>query len=136
MPRSNRNRTVSNSKPDSTATEALRLCALGYSIVPCDGKKPIVAGWGEKRLTPDELTTTMNGTHNIAIALHLADVIDVECDGDEAEINLQIWFDNAIPPTPTWKSKRGYHRLFRRPLGLPEKAVVHLDGIEFRIGNG
>src|SRR5262249_23923500 len=32
--------------------------------------------------------------------------------------------------------KRGLHRLFVRPEGLPEKAKVELDGVEFRLGNG
>ena len=63
-------------------------------------------------------------------------MIDVECDTPEAEANLQALFGGNIPPTPTWQSKRGLHRLFQRPLGLPNKAKIELDGIEFRIGQG
>ena len=118
-------------------TEAQRLHARGYAVVPCDGKRAIVQGWNEKRLTRTELRTALDGTRlNIAIALNLSDVIDVECDSPEAEPNLQRLFGGEIPPTPTWTSKRGKHRLFRRPVGLPSKAVLKLDDIEFRVGNG
>jgi hypothetical protein len=118
-------------------TEAQRLHAKGYAIVPCDGKKPTVSDWPEKRLTSKELRASLAGTHlNIAITLNLSNVIDVECDTPEAEANFQKLCGNKIPDTPTWKSKRGNHRLFRRPSGLPKKAVLEIDGIEFRIGNG
>jgi hypothetical protein len=104
--------------------------------VPCAGKKPVLPGWNKERLTEAELDAALQGTnHNIAIALNLSELIDVECDTDEAESNLQAMFGGQVPPTPTWRSKRGLHRLFRRPPGLPERAVVKLDGIEFRIGN-
>ena len=68
--------------------------------------------------------------------MHKSDVIDVECDTPEAETALQAMFDGQIPATPTYKSARGKHRLFRRPEGLPKKAKLEIDGIEFRIGNG
>jgi hypothetical protein len=122
---------------DAVLTQALRLHALGYAIVPCDGKKAIVQGWADKRLTAKELTQALNGTKlNIAIALNRSDLIDVECDNPEAEPNLSRLFGGKIPPTPTWQSKRGKHRLFRRPPGLPVRAKLEIDGIEFRIGNG
>ena len=109
---------------------------MGYAIVPCDEKRAIVSGWNEKRLTPAELRKALEGTKlNIAIALNMSDVIDVECDSPAAEPNLQKLFGGEIPPTPTWQSKRGNHRLFRRPPGLPCKAKLELDEIEFRIGN-
>ena len=51
----------------------------------------------------------------------------------DAHLNGHTPFGGDIPATPTWQSKRGKHRLFRRPPGLPKKATVKLDGIEFRI---
>lgn len=66
--------------------------------------------------------------------LNQSGLIEVECDSQEAEAALQEMF-GQVPPTPTWQSKRGKHRLFRRPPGLPEKATLELDGVEFRIGN-
>jgi hypothetical protein len=88
-------------------------------------------------LTPAELRSALGRPGlNIAIALNLSAVIDVECDSPEAEPNLQAMFGGEVPRTPTWKSKRGLHRLFRRPHGLPERAKLEIDGVEFRLGNG
>jgi hypothetical protein len=118
-------------------TEALRLHKRGLWVVPCDGKRAVVKDWDERRLTPAELRAALGGPHlNIAVVLNQSPLIDVECDGPDAETNLRALFGGNVPPTPTWRSKRGLHRLFRRPPGLPEKAKVELDGVEFRIGNG
>jgi len=119
-----------------TLTEARWLIEQGFWVVPCEGKKPVTRDWPTKRTTIDELEQFLcEGQLNIGIALNQSDLIDVECDGPEAESNLQKMFGGDIPSTPTWRSKRGSHRLFRRPDDLPEKAMVKIDGIEFRIGN-
>ena len=68
--------------------------------------------------------------------LNQSDLIDIECDDDAAEATVQGWFGGEVPPTPTWTAKRGKHRLFKRPEGLPEKTAIHIDGVEVRIGNG
>ncbi len=120
----------------SVLAEAERLHDRGLWVVPCNGKRAVVPGWNERRLTREELRAALDGSRlNIAIALNQSDLIDVECDGPAAEPNLQALFGGAVPATPTWRSRRGLHRLFRRPPGLPEKAKIELDGIEFRIGN-
>jgi hypothetical protein len=118
-------------------TEAERLHNRGLWVVPCNGKEPLVKEWQKKRLTLTELKAMLVGTHNnIALVLNQSDLIDVECDGDDAEVKLQEMFGGEVPDTPTWRSKRGFHRLFRRPPGLPEKAKLEIDGVEFHIGNG
>jgi hypothetical protein len=76
------------------------------------------------------------GKRNIAFVISRSKFIDIECDSEEAEAKLQEYFDGDIPPTPTWNADRGYHRLFQRPDGLPQKGVIWIDGIECRIGNG
>jgi hypothetical protein len=125
-----------NANGTSVVTEALRLDKKGYAVVPCDGKKPLARGWTERRLTPEELREALVRPHrNIAIVLSLSGLIDVECDSPEAEPSLLTMFGGKLPPTPTWKSLRGLHRLFRRPPGLPERAKIEIDGVEFRIGN-
>ena len=94
-------------------------------------------GVANKRLTEAELSAALDGTKlNIAIALNQSGMIDVECDSPEAEPDLQILCGGKVPLTPTWQSKHSKHRLFRRPAGLPAKAKLELDGVEFRIGNG
>ncbi len=115
----------------------MRLQSRGFAVVPCEGKRAVVKQWDKKPLTREELREALAGTNrNIGIALNLTDLIDVECDSEGAEVALLTLFGGEVPPTPTWTSKRGKHRRFRRPAGLPEKATVELDGIEFRIGNG
>lgn len=117
-------------------TEAMRLNQLGCWVVPCNGKRAVVKDWPQKRLSSDELRDKLSASgSNIAVALNQSNFIDVECDTAEAETNLQKLFGAKIPPTPTWKSKRGKHRLFKRSSGLPKKAKLEIDGIEFRLGN-
>jgi hypothetical protein len=117
-------------------TEALRLEARGLAVVACEGKRCLVPGWNERRWTRDELKTAFAAPGmNIGLVLNLSGLVDVECDSPEAEAALPALFGGEIPPTPTWTSKRGKHRLFRRPEGLPEKAKVDVDGVEFRLGN-
>jgi hypothetical protein len=117
--------------------EALRLESLGFAVVPCKGKRPIIADWPTRRLSPDDLRANLEGKHlNIAIAINQSNLIDVECDSPEAEAEVQSWFEGNIPLTPTWRSKRGKHRLFQRPPGLPSRAALKLGSVELRIGNG
>lgn len=65
-------------------------------------------------------------------------IIDVECDDDLAELAYQSLFDGQPPRTPTFKSTRGTHRIFRHRDGLPnpDKAVFKIGNLEFRTGNG
>ena len=122
---------------DSKVREAaLKLHDLGLWIVPVQDKKPIVE-WGTARLTREQLCKMLpdRTTLGIAFVLNKSEWIDIECDTLEAETALQNLFKGKVPPTPTWKSGRGMHRLFRRPPGLPTKAKIELEGIEFRIAN-
>lgn len=123
--------------PKAILAAVLKLYELGLWIVPCTDKKPVVKDWNETRLTKKEIRRYFrDGRYNIAFVISQSDFIDVECDSDEAEERLQKLFDGSIPATPTWRSSRGFHRLFLRPDGLPKKAKIVIDEIEFRIGNG
>lgn len=96
--------TAQQSRPNILEA-ALALRSRGFSVVPCQGKKPIAKGWDKKRLTEERLRRDLDGTNlNIALALNQSELIDVECDSPEAEANLQLLFGRKIPPTPTWKS--------------------------------
>lgn len=126
---------------ENPVAEARALARLGFAVVPCEGKKPIIKGWPDVCLSPNELEAELAGKRlNIAIALNQSDLIDIECDSDDAESALEQLFRDcdceAIPRTPTYRSKRGCHRLFKRPDGLPNTAKLEHKGIEFRIGNG
>lgn len=125
------------SNPTNVLGEALRLHAAGHWVVPQDGKRAVVIGWDSERLSEDDLRAYLaDGRLDFAIALHKTDppLMDVETDSLEAEAAL-LKLLNGGRHTPTWQSKRGRHRLFIRPPGLPDRAKVEIDGIEFRIGN-
>lgn len=95
----------------------------------------MVSGWPDNRCEREELERILgDGTGwGIALVLSRSEWVDVETDSEEAAAALA---GMDLPPTPTWRSMRGEHRLFLRPRGIPKKAVVTLDGVEFRIGNG
>jgi hypothetical protein len=118
-------------------SEALKLFDAGFAVVVCSGKKPRWRDWQTVRRNREELTRALHGGNcNIGLVLNLSELIDVECDSPQAETNLAAMFGGKIPATCTWRSKRGLHRLFERPADLPPKALVKIDGIEIRIGNG
>lgn len=118
------------------ATEAKRLLALGFPLVPVRGKKPTCNGWGKEQIPADVLLGELRADPALGIGLicNLSPLVDVECDDDAAEAALQAMFPGGVPPTPTFRSRRGLHRLFKRPAGLPEavKSVLKLDGVEVR----
>jgi hypothetical protein len=119
-------------------TEALRLYDSGLWVVPCDGKRPVWTRWQTVRRSREELAAALGNCRllNIGVVLGQCPWIDVETDTPEGEANLRAIFGSDLPRTPVWRSKRGEHRAFKRPPGLPNKAVVKVDGIEFRIGGG
>lgn len=125
-------------RADGKLDAAMRLHDAGFWVVPQVGKRAVVLGWDRWRLSDDDLRDYFSrGSLNLAIALSQTDpgLMDVECDGEEAEQELQRLMPSGVPDTPTWRSRRGLHRLFLRPDGLPDRAKVEVRGIEFRIGN-
>jgi hypothetical protein len=116
---------------------ALKLHDRGLWVVPCNGKGAVWKDWQKVRRSRKELAAALDGTKlNISIVLNQSDWIDAECDNAEAESALRAMFDGTIPPTPTWQSARGKHRLFKRPARLPSRAKLDVDGVEFHVGNG
>lgn len=110
---------------------------MGLWVVPQVGKRAIALGWQQMRLNELDLEEYLSGGRlNIAVALNQSGVIDVECDSQAAEDRLQELLSFEVPVTPTWKSRRGLHRLFLRPDDVPGKAKIEVDGIEFRLGAG
>ncbi len=120
----------------STLEEALALHAAGWWVVPQAGKRAVVLGWDKLRLSEEDLRGYLAEENlNVAVVLSASPWMDVECDSQEAERRLRELCSEEELLTPTWKSQRGKHRLFARPDGLPERAAVTVEGIEFRIGN-
>jgi hypothetical protein len=117
--------------------EALRLHTLGFWIVTTSRKtkKPQYKEWQTKRVDEGYLVRVLaHPRTNMAIVLNQSPYIDVECDFPQAEEKVQEWFGGKVPPTPTWQSSRGLHRLFRRPKwsSPPLAGVLTVEGVEFR----
>jgi hypothetical protein len=103
--------------------------------VPTIGKKPVASGWDHQRLSESDLREYLSlpQTTGVAVALHRAPFIDVEVDSSEGEKLMLGLFNGRIPQTPTWRSPRGLHRLFKRPAGLPaDWHKVVIGDVEFR----
>jgi primase-like protein/bifunctional DNA primase/polymerase-like protein len=118
---------------------ALALHDKGFWVVPVNGKVATKKDWPNTRVERNELEQILNDNADLGIGLVLSqsNFIDVECDdSDPDEAALLELFAGKIPPTPTWQSARGKHRLFLRDKRLPKKAKIDLGGVEFRLGSG
>lgn len=121
----------------SKLREALRLHNAGYWVVPQWGRASVM-DWQTYRLTEDDLRHYFSDERaNIAVALHKSAYMDVECDSEEAEERLRLSVSDEELRTPTWRSRRGLHRLYLKPSVGETRAKVTVEGIEFRgLGEG
>lgn len=114
----------------SKLKEVLSLYARGLWVVPQWGRASVL-DWQNYQLNEDDLRYYFaDDKPNVAIALHKSMWIDVECDSDEATTQLDSLIGDVR--TPTWKSRRGLHRLFLRPEGSPDLNKVMIGEIEVR----
>ena len=98
-------------------------------------KRPLGAAW-QTKWTGDieQVQQWLRSGSNVGLLLGPASgVIDVEYDTPGGREQLAALGLLDIP-TPTWRSARGEHRLFRWEAWMPTAAVVHLDDLELRIG--
>ena len=119
---------------------ALKYAEKGLPVVPLHyrSKRPRAERWQERATTDPETINAIweqDGELNIGIKLGRGSFIDLECDTDEAETEYQALWGGNPPHVPTFKGKRGKHRLFRWREGFPNKAVFHAGAIEVRLGN-
>ena len=98
-------------------------------------KRPLGSAWQTKATdNPDDVARWLAAGSNIGILLGpMSGVVDVEYDTPEGLDQLAA-FGLLDIPTPTWRSARGEHRLFRWEPWMPPTAVVKLGAIEIRIG--
>ena len=98
-------------------------------------KRPIGAGWQHKGT--DDLETVaawLAARSNVGILLGpTSGVVDVEYDEPEGHDQLAA-FGVLDIPTPTWRSARGEHRLFRWEPWMPAAAAIKADALEIRVG--
>jgi hypothetical protein len=96
-------------------------------------KRPLGGGW-QHRATGDLAEVARWGRSNVGLLLGPdSGVVDVEFD-TPAGLEQLAAFGCTDTPTPTWRSARGEHRLFRWEPWMPAVAVVHADDLEVRIG--
>jgi P4 family phage/plasmid primase-like protien len=127
----------SNGDTPLIVIEALRLYDKGLWVVPTVKKECHIPNWPDYRFGRSRLqdVLTQNPFLNIGIVLGKSGLIDVETDSEAAKKNLPALFGGSIPLTPTYRSKRGLHRLFRTSKGLPAGVgAMHVDEVEFRLG--
>jgi hypothetical protein len=121
---------------------ALEYVTYGWRVLPIKpaSKLPLIKAWqvnASSNPAQIEAWWTQWPTANVGVCLgEGSNLIDVECDSDEAEKQLVRLFGGSVPQTATYKGQRGKHRLFQWRADLPGGAVTHLGKIEVRTGNG
>ena len=124
--------------------DALGYGSRGWQVVPIlpRDKRPRINAW-QKAASSKEAKITSWWTKwddsNVGIRLGRgSNLVDIECDGPEAEETYQRLVKDYEPITPTYTAHRGKHRLVRWRDDLPEptKAVFKIAGLEIRTGNG
>jgi hypothetical protein len=121
-----------------TAIAALApLAAAGCRFVRLarQEKRPLGAGWQHKSTADLEAVAAwLAARSNVGLLLGPeSGVVDVEYDEPEGRDQLAA-FGILDIPTPTWRSARGEHRLFRWEPWMPVTAAIKTDAIEIRIG--
>ncbi len=98
-------------------------------------KRPLGSAWQTKATdNPDDVARWLAAGSNVGILLGpMSGVVDVEYDTPDGRDQIAA-FGILDIPTPTWRSARGEHRLFRWEPWMPATAVVHADDLEIRIG--
>lgn len=98
-------------------------------------KRPLGAAWQTK--ATGDLTYVkqwLRAGSNVGLLLGPASgVVDVEFDEWPGMEELAAYGFTDIK-TPTWRSARGEHRLYRWEPWMPAAAVVHVGVLEVRIG--
>jgi hypothetical protein len=105
-------------------------------------KKPVAEEWQRVATTDPAVIASWwppGARWNLGVQLGpRSGIIDVECDSPAAERALADLLGDDYPVVPTFRGKRGNHRLFLHAADLPrpDKSVFKFRGVEFRTGNG
>lgn len=129
---------------DDILQAAIEYGRLGWRVVPLRprDKKPFLDEWQHRATAEEEAIAEFwqqTPGANVGIALGAGSgIIDFEGDGPDAEKTLLAVFGGEPPVTPTYKSKRGKHRLFRFRDDLPGQGKNHfkVGDLEIRTGYG
>jgi hypothetical protein len=98
-------------------------------------KRPLGTAWQTKATdNHDDVARWLAAGDNVGLLLGPeSGVVDVEYD-DEPGLAQLSDFGILDLPTPTWRSARGEHRLFRWEPWMPQTAVLKTGWLELRLG--
>lgn len=119
-------------------TWAARYLALGWSVIPVGPDKRPLIRWEPyqgRRPTPEELADWRRRFPRAGIAIvtgSVSGLVVVDSDGPDGEAALA---GRELPPTPTVRTGKGWHRYFRHPGRLVPNGVRVLPGVDVR-GDG
>lgn len=118
-----------------TPIEILAAAGCRFVRVAHNQKRPLGTAWQHRSTTnPADVARWLAAGDNVGLLLGPeSGVVDVEYD-DEAGREQLSDFGVLDLPTPTWRSARGEHRLFRWEPWMPQSAVVKTGWLELRIG--
>ena len=118
-----------------TPIEILAAAGCRFVRVAPNQKRPIGTAWQHRSTTnPADVARWLAAGDNVGLLLGPeSGVVDVEYDDDAGRDQLSD-FGILDLPTPTWRSARGEHRLFRWEPWMPQTAVLKTGWLELRIG--
>lgn len=98
-------------------------------------KRPLGSAWQTRSTdNPADVAAWIRSGSNVGILLgEPSGVVDVEYDSPDGLEELAAYGITDLA-TPTWRSARGEHRLFKWEPWMPPTAVIKLGSIEIRIG--
>lgn len=142
---------------NGTSESALFYASLGWRIVPlhsavvaglcsckkkrdcpAPGKHPRMNDWGEAASSDEDVIAEwLERWPEMNVGLLLgpnSGVVDIEYDTEQGRRTADRLLGEAF--TPTYRSSRSTHRLFRWTDDLPRLSIVKLSGLEVRLGSG
>lgn len=110
-------------------------CPKGNAC-PSPGKHPVDRDWGNAATSDSEqIALSFTDRDNIGIVVGpKSGVIDVEYDTPEGRAAVEEALRDVEFVTPTYRSGRSVHRLFKWADEYPRAAKLDISGIEFRLG--
>jgi len=118
-----------------TTIESLAALGCRFVRVAPRQKRPLGTAWQHRSTTsPADVARWLSAGDNVGLLLGPeSGVVDVEYDDDAGRDQLGD-FGVLDIRTPTWRSSRGEHRLFRWEPWMPPTAVLKTGWLELRLG--
>ncbi|NOY42535.1 MAG: hypothetical protein GXP26_11955 [Planctomycetes bacterium] len=120
--------------------QALSLHERGIPLTLCrENKRPIGKDWQHQEYDADTIESEFDNDPDLSIGIVLgarSGIVDFEGDDDSSEADILELFDGNIPKTPSFRSRRGIHRLFAWDQSLDRigSAVTKFKTVEVRLG--